>query len=112
HAYGNAFSGSGTEASVAKLTRADLQKFHDTWFKANNATLIIVGDTTLKEITPKLEKLFAGWKPGKVPAKNISRVEPAKKSMVYLIDRPGSLQSVLLAANLAPPKADPADIAI
>src|SRR3974390_1134279 len=72
HAYGNPLTGSGTEASVAKVTRADLRKFHDTWFKANNATLIIVGDTTLKEITPRLEKLFALWKPGEVPAKNLA----------------------------------------
>ena len=49
----------GTEESVAKLTRDDLAKFHQTWFKPNNATLVVVGDTTLAEIKPKLEKLFA-----------------------------------------------------
>jgi zinc protease len=112
HAYGNPFTGSGTEASVAKLTRADLQKFHQTWFKANNATLIIVGDTTLNDITPRLEKLFAGWKSGEVPVKNIRSVDHAKKPAIYLIDRPGSLQSVIFAGNLAPPKANPAEIAI
>ncbi|MDB6067949.1 MAG: peptidase domain protein [Pedosphaera sp.] len=112
HAYGNPMTGSGTEASVAKLTRADMQKFHDTWFKANNATLIIVGDTTLSEITPKLEKLFGGWKAGQVPTKNIGTVEPQKKSMVYLIDRPGSIQSIIFAGVVAPPKSDPAEIAI
>ena len=112
HAYGNSFTGSGTEASASKLTREDMEKFHQTWFKANNATLIIIGDTTLKEITPKLEKLFAGWKSGDVPAKNIGRVEQPKKSTIYLVDRPGSIQSVIFAGNLAPPKADPADIAI
>jgi zinc protease len=112
HAYGNPFTGSGTEASVSKLTRADAQKFHQTWFKANNATLIIVGDTTLKEMTPKLEKLFAGWKPGEVPAKNIGKVEHQKKPSIYLIDRPDSLQSVIFAGNVAPPKANPEEIAI
>ena len=79
HAYGNPLTGSGTEASVAKLTPADMQKFHDTWFKPNHATLIIVGDITLDGIKPKLEKLFGGWKPGEVPAKNISHVEQQKK---------------------------------
>ena len=38
--------------------REDLIKFHQTWFKPNNATLIVVGDTTMAEIKPKLEKLF------------------------------------------------------
>jgi zinc protease len=112
HAYGNPFTGSGTEASVSKLTRGDTQKFHQTWFKANNATLIVVGDTSLKEITPKLEKLFAGWKAGEVPVKNIGKVEQKPKASVYLIDRPDSLQSVIFAGNVAPPKANPQEIAI
>jgi zinc protease len=112
HAYGNPLTGSGTEASVSKLTRGDLQKFHDTWFKANNATLIIVGDTTLDQITPKLEKLFASWKSGQVPAKNLATVEHQKKSTVYLIDRPGSIQSVILAGHVGLPKSNPDEIAI
>jgi zinc protease len=112
HAYGNPLTGSGTEASVAKLTPADARKFHQTWFKPNNCTLIIVGDTTLEEIMPKLEKLFGTWKTGKVPTKNLATVEHQKKPSVYLIDRPGSIQSVVLAGHIAPPKSDPAEIAI
>ncbi|HZQ47041.1 MAG TPA: pitrilysin family protein, partial [Verrucomicrobiae bacterium] len=112
HAYGNPLTGSGTEASVAKLTRADMQKFHDTWFKAGNATLIIVGDTTLDQIKPKLEKLFGNWKTGEVPVKNIGHVEQQKKSVIYLIDRPGSIQSLILAGHVATPKSDPDEIAI
>src|SRR5271166_1089543 len=88
HAYGNPLTGSGTTASVEKLTRADLIKFHEQWFKPNHATLVITGDTTLAEVTPKLEKLFAGWKPGQVPEKNIKSVQLPAKSVVYLIDKP------------------------
>lgn len=40
HAYNIPFTGSGIEGAVAGLTRADLQKFYDTWFKPNNSTLI------------------------------------------------------------------------
>ncbi len=112
HAYSNPMTGSGTEASVAKMTRAMLAKFHETWFKPNNATLIVVGDTRLAEITPKLEKIFQGWKPGEVPKKNIHAAPQPVKPAVYLIDRPGSVQSVVVAAHLAPPKSDPDDIAL
>ncbi len=112
HAYGNPMTGSGTEQSVARLTRADIQKFHDMWFKAGNATLIVVGDTALKEITPRLEKLFGSWKSGAVPPKNIERVPQQKKSAIYLVDRPGSIQSLIFAGHVAPPKANPAEIAI
>ncbi|GAC1642663.1 MAG: hypothetical protein NVS9B14_24190 [Candidatus Acidiferrum sp.] len=112
HAYGNPLTGSGTTASVAKMTREDLVKFHDAWFKPNNATLVIVGDTTLAEVTPKLEKLFAGWKSGNVPKKIVKTVNPPAKSAVYLVDKPGALQSVIVAGVLAPPENNPKEIAI
>ncbi len=112
HPYGNPLTGSGTKESVSKLTRADLVKFHDTWLRPNNSTLIVVGDTTLKEVTPKLEKLLAGWKDGRVPAKNLQTVPVAAKSAVYLIDKPGALQSVIIAGVVAPPRANPQEIAI
>lgn len=112
HAYSVPFSGSGTEAGVAGLTRQDLARFHDTWFKPNNATMIIVGDTSLAEITPKLEKLFAIWKPGKTPAKNVSTVQANQKSRVYLIDKPGAQQSTIFVGLVAPPKSAPGNLAI
>lgn len=112
HPYANPLTGSGTKDSVAKLTREDLVKFRETWLRPNNSTLIVVGDTTLAEVTPKLEKFFAGWKPGSVPHKNVKSVRLAPKSAVYLIDKPGALQSVIVAAQVAPPTANPNEIAI
>jgi zinc protease len=112
HAYGNPLTGSGTEAGVSKLTREDLVKFHETWFKPNHATLVVVGDTTLSELTPKLEKLLDGWKQGDIPAKNIGTVEYRPKPMVYLLDRPGALQSVIVAGEIAPPRNNPDEIGI
>jgi zinc protease len=112
HAYGNPFTGSGTEESVARLRREDLVKFHDTWFKPNNATLVVVGDTTLAEVRPKLESLLAGWKGGAVPEKNVATVQPQPKPVVYLVDKPGAIQSVILTGVLAPPKSNPDEIAI
>ena len=112
HAYGNPLTGSGTVDSVSKLTREDLVKFHDTWFKPNEATLIVVGDTTLSELTPKLERLFDGWKAGQTPKKNIGAVEYRPKPVVYILDRPGALQSVILAGEIAPPKNNPDEIAL
>jgi len=112
HAYANPWTGSGTEASTAKITRADLVKFHETWFKPNHATLVVVGATTMAEIKPRLERLFAAWRPGDVPQKNIADVPPRTGTSVYLLDRPGSLQSVLIAGDIAPPKANPDEPAI
>src|SRR5207245_9410174 len=101
HAYGNPLTGSGTEVSVEKLSQSDMKKFHDTWFKPNNSTLVIVGHVTLSEIKPKLERLVGGWNSGDLPKKNINKVEEQKKQVVYLIDRPDSLQSDILARRVA-----------
>ncbi len=112
HAYSNPWTGSGTEESTARIKREDLVRFHQTWFKPNHATLVVVGATTLAEIKPKLDRLFASWKPGDVPAKNIATVGQQQRPVVYLIDRPGSLQSVIIAGHIAPPKANPKEVTI
>jgi len=112
HPYAVPFTGTGTEASVGKMTREDLAKFHDTWFKPNNSTLLVVGDTSMSEIKPKLEKLLASWKPGDVPHKTVPKVAQPEKDIVYLIDRPGSGQSVIFGAQLAPPLNDPDAVAL
>jgi zinc protease len=112
HAYANPWTGSGTEASAEQITRDDLIRFHRTWFKPNHATLLVVGATTMDEIRPKLERLFAGWKPGEVPVKNIGRVEQPARPTVFLLDRPEAIQSLILVGNLAPPKANPIEPSI
>ncbi len=112
HAYGNPFTGSGTAASVQKITRDDLVKFHGVWFRPNNSTLVVAGDITLAELTPKLETLFAGWKPGEVPVKNVSAVRLPPKPAVYIVDKPGVGQSVILAGHVSTPPNTPEEIAI
>ncbi len=112
HAYAEPWTGSGTAASVSKLTREDMVKFHATWFKPNHSTLIVTGDTTLAEMQPKLEKLFAGWQPGEPPKKNVAQVSLPARSVVYLIDRPGSQQSMIIAGNVAPPRNNPDEVSI
>jgi zinc protease len=111
-AYGNPPSGSGTTASVQKITRDDLVKFYDTWFRPNNCTVIITGDTTLAEIMPKLEKLFGNWKQGTVPAKKLPPANLPAKATVYIVDKPGAGQSMLVAGLVTVPPNTPNEIAI
>ena len=112
HAYGNPLTGSGTEATVSAMTRDDLVRFHRTWFKPNHATLVVVGDISLAELQPKIARLFSRWPGGDVPQKNVGTVADQPRPLVYILDRPGAEQSVILAANLAAPKANPREYAI
>ncbi len=110
HAYGVPYTGTGTEASVSAMKPADLAKFHEAWYKPNNATLVVVGDTTLAEVQPAIAHAFANWKQGNTPVKNISAVSLPNQPQIYLIDRPGSEQSVILTGLIAPPKASATDV--
>ncbi|MEM7764590.1 MAG: pitrilysin family protein [Pseudomonadota bacterium] len=112
HAYGQPLTGSGTEASIQALDRQALVDFHNTWFKPNNATLIVVGDTTLEEIQPVIEARFGDWAAGDVPTKTLDQVAQAEKEILYLVDRPQSEQSMIFAGHVVPPKSDPNDLVI
>jgi len=103
HAYGVPLTGSGTEESVQQMRREDMVRFHAAWFKPNNATLIVVGDTTMYEIKPKLEKLFSTWSSGSVPPKNLTAVPRPANPTIYLVDKPGAQHSVVIAGTIAPP---------
>jgi zinc protease len=112
HAYSNPLTGSGSTASVGKITRDDVVRWHSTWVKPGSATLIVVGDTTASEIAPKLEALLARWAAGEAPRKNLAAVAPKPRPEVYLLDRPGAIQSVIIAGHAAVPKANPDEAAI
>jgi zinc protease len=112
HPYGKPFTGSGFESTITKLTRDDMVKFHQTWFKPNNATLVIVGDITINEVKPKLEKLFSSWKKGDFPKKEIKEVAYQDEPIIYIMDRPGSQSSIIFGGEPAPPYGDKDNVAI
>ena len=112
HAYGLPLTGSGTEESVRSLDTGSLKRFHADWFKPNNATLVVVGDVTMDELRPLLEKKFRGWSAGDVPRKNVADVAHRGESTIYLVDRPGSEQSIIFGGHIAPPKNNDSEIAI
>ena len=113
HAYGNSFTGTGTEESVKAISRNDLQKFHQTWVQPSNATLIVAGATTLAEIKPQLESRFSNWKDGsQPPEKNLAQVQNPSKSVLYVVDKPDALQSLLIGGLIASPSNSPDRIKI
>ena len=114
HAYGIPFTGSGTAESVAALTRDDMVQFQRDWLRPDNATIFVVGDVTMDEIKPMLEKKFGNWSaPGTpLPSKNVGDVDLPLEASVYLVDKPDAPQSLILAGHLAPPQGVENNIAI
>tara|TARA_Y100000814_G_scaffold245517_1_gene190679 strand:- start:2397 stop:3563 length:1167 start_codon:yes stop_codon:yes gene_type:complete len=113
HAYGIPFTGTGTEADVSAITRQDLVNFKDTWLRPDNATLFVVGDTSLDEVKTVLEDEFGKWQAkGSKGIKQIAQASLPEQGRTVIIDRPGSQQSLILAAHLAPPTGIDNNIAI
>jgi len=93
--------------SIKKLTSKDMADFHSTYYRPNNAILAIVGDVTMKEIMPKLEKYFGDWAKGEVPATSIPPAPAQADARIFLIDRPGSVQTVLQLGTLGIERTSP-----
>ncbi|TPG40355.1 insulinase family protein [Sphingomonas koreensis] len=105
HPYGVPFSGSGDPAVVAKLTPAELTKFHDDWLRPDDATIFVVGDTTLAQVMPLLEKSFGDWTvPGAAPKKNFDVATAPQSGRILLLDRPNTPQSLIFGGQVMPVK--------
>ncbi len=112
HPYGIPFTGSGYEADIAALTRDDLVAWKQEQMRPDVATLVVVGDTTLAEIVPMLEKHFGDWKrSGAAPVAAAIPAAPVRASTrVFLIDQPGAIQTNITLAQLLPPSTDPSTV--
>lgn len=114
------FYGSSPYARVAPsadeiraITRADLTAFHDRFYKPNGAIIGVSGDVSAKEIESRFEKALAEWKPGSEPAAMPpANFTPKESSRIYLVDRPGSAQTVVEFGALSISRSDPDYIAV
>jgi zinc protease len=102
HPYGKPGTGTGDPAVVARLTRDDLIRFHQTWIRPDNATIFAVGDLPLADLTRHLESRFGNWRAPATPrgVKQFPERAQTRAGRVILIDRPQSPQSIILAAQL------------
>ena len=114
HPYAIPFSGTGSEADIKALSAADLRAWQSAWLRPDNVRILVAGDTTLPEITAQLDAVFGDWQApaaGK-GAKSIPQVAAQQKPRVFLIDKPGAQQSLILAGLLAPSTTAPNNLNI
>jgi predicted Zn-dependent peptidase len=102
HPYGH--PAGGTEAATRAVTRADVQRFYRAAYVPNNATLIAVGDVTLDDVARRAEALFGSWARGTAPAQSFSTPPKAATTTVYVIDKPGAVQSSIRIGGVGVPR--------
>jgi zinc protease len=105
HPYGIPFTGSGTPESIAALTRADLVGFQREVLRPDNVTIIVTGAVTPATILPLLESQFGDWSPApgvRLARPAIPAAPLATEPQVFLLDRPGAAQTLIIAGQLMP----------
>jgi len=106
HPYAKPFNGDGTRESIQwRITREDLITYQQSYINPSNATLLVVGDTTLLDLLPKLEAELGDWKDH--PSYRDSDLDYSVSTAsgdrkVFLIDKPGAIQSLIVAGQLMP----------
>jgi predicted Zn-dependent peptidase len=102
HPYGVPPSGLGDPAVVAKVSRDDLNAFHQAWLRPEKARIVVIGDTTLADVTALLDKSFGTWAAPSAAAgkKSFDASIPKAKKRIILVDRPKSPQSVIYAGEV------------
>ena len=91
HPYGEV----ATEKTVESITIEDCKNYYQTYFKPNNAYLVMVGDITLKEAKKIAAKNFSEWEAGSIKNESFAVPKAPEKTFVALVDRPSSVQSII-----------------
>lgn len=98
---------SQTPAEIEKITREKLAAYHQKIFTPNNATLIVVGDVSREDLLKQITANFGDWKKGTIEAMKFDAPPTRSATTLTVVDRPGSLQSNIVIANLAIDRSNP-----
>lgn len=92
---------------VEKITVADLKSFHDKNYLPNQAVLVVVGDFDTQAMKDLIAKDFGSWQSGSGQTAQ-SPITPKQDGRhIYLVDRPGSVQTSIKLGNIGIKKVDP-----
>ncbi|WP_447979182.1 M16 family metallopeptidase [Candidatus Nitrospira bockiana] len=77
----------GTEETVPKIKRADIQQFYAREYVPNQTILTVVGDLTVEQAKTQVLKRFGTWKRTETGARQAATPQALDKPLVKLIDK-------------------------
>ena len=94
HPYGK--PAEGYPETVKRLTLEEVRAFHARGFGPKGATLIVTGDVDPDAVTRTLEQTLGRWRGGSSgpSPRPVAEVKP-EPGVIYLVDKPGAVQSVI-----------------
>jgi len=96
-----------TPQVVRSITRDTLAKFHQTYFRPNNAVLLIVGAIEPDQAFAAATKSFGAWTRGVVPKPTFAAPPALTGRHVVFVQRPNSIQSSISVGNFTVKRSDP-----
>jgi len=96
-----------TTEAINGITSESLAAYHKKYYVPENAVLGVVGDVTTDEILKAVQKYFGGWAKGPAAVASLADVPAPQASRIILVDRPGSVQTNILAGDLTIRRNDP-----
>ena len=84
-----------TEETVSKITIEKCMNYYNSYFRPNVAYMAIVGDVTMAEIKPLIEKYFGAWQKADVVTTNYLMPKAPEKTRVAVVNKAGAVQSVI-----------------
>lgn len=97
---------SGTPASLAALTRADLLRSYTLTWTPRQSALVMVGDITPAAARALAERRFGGWRALPNPVKIVDRDPPAPAPRVIVVDLPDAGQAGVVVARAGIARSD------
>ena len=98
---------SATSQGLDAITREALAEFHRTRYLPDHAAIAFAGDITFAEARKKVETSLGGWKKAGSTKPTVSDPPPAGAPKVYLVSRPGSVQTTLVTGMQSMTRTDP-----
>ncbi len=92
---------SATAESLKAMTPEMLANWHRERYVPQNAILGIAGDVNATQLIPKLKTALAEWKRTNFEEKLPPNPVAATEKKIYLVNRPGSVQTNLILGNIA-----------
>ena len=97
----------GTPATLKRLAPADLARVHQTYFRPDNAVLVLTGDITPRAGLALAQQVFGGWTAPRSPRPIPLRVAPRAPARTVVIDLPGTGQAAVSLAKASISRSDP-----
>ena len=103
---------SGTPESIARIKRDDIVRLHATYYRPDNAILVIGGDIRAEEAFKTAERFFGNWQKPAAPlpapsAKAAAAPVATAQPRIVVIDKPDAGQAAVLVARTGIRRTDP-----